>query len=58
MATHTSPAAWWEQDEATLMTVVDILNDVAKAQERAFRGASKTSKTDGKRKGGGDDGGT
>lgn len=53
MATHTSPAVWWDQDEATVMTVVAILDEVARAQNRA---AGKSSKTD--RKGGDNDGGS
>jgi hypothetical protein len=46
VGTHTSPADWWHEDEATVLTVAEILREVA----RAGRGS--------KRKGGGDDGGT
>lgn len=37
IATHTSPADWWDEDEATLMTAVAVLEQVARA--------SKPSKT-------------
>lgn len=56
MATHTQPSAWWDEDEATLMTVVDILDEVARAQERAFKSGSSSSGK-GERKGA-DDGGS
>jgi len=55
VATHTQPSAWWDEDEATLMTVVAILDEVHRAQERALKGSS-SSKT--KRGEGDDDGGS
>lgn len=37
MATHTSPADWWHEDEATLMTAVAILDQVARAQNKGSK---------------------
>jgi hypothetical protein len=46
VATHTSPAAWWDQDEATVMTVVDILAEVARAQGGSKGGRTRRGEDD------------
>lgn len=50
MATHTSPADWWHEDEATLMTAVAVLEQMARAS--SGKGSSK-----GKRQAEGEDDG-
>jgi hypothetical protein len=29
LATNTPPSAWWDEDDATIATVLDILNEAA-----------------------------
>jgi hypothetical protein len=31
VATHTHPGPWWSEDEETVLTVLEILEDQAKA---------------------------
>jgi len=38
VATNTAPAAWWDEDPATVLTAVAVLDDIAQRIERARRG--------------------
>jgi len=29
VATHTSPRDWWHEDDVTLATVIDVLDEIA-----------------------------
>ena len=38
IATNTSPASWWEEEDATLATALDVLRLQAEAIKAARRG--------------------
>jgi hypothetical protein len=38
LATETAPSQWWDEDEATLATVLQLLADRAERMARARRG--------------------
>jgi hypothetical protein len=42
VATHTHPGPWFLEDEATVLTVVQVLEDQAERMEAARKGKSST----------------
>lgn len=35
LATQTAPGAWWDEDDATILTALELLAEQAEAMERA-----------------------
>lgn len=42
LATQTAPSAWWEEEDATLATVLDILNRQAEERAATMGGRGRT----------------
>lgn len=49
VATHTPPSAWWDEDERTIYTAVEVLSEQSRADARGDRAPGAGSPYDGMR---------